>query len=600
MGTLLGAYRVEGLLGSGSMGEVFRCVDVGLNRRVAIKILSDKHRDSAELRARFVREGRAVAAVSHPNVVQVFATGTFDERPYIAMEFLDGTDLGALVEKQGPLDSRTAVRAAFDAASGLEAASRAGLIHRDVKPSNLVLLADGTVKVTDFGLAKPVDPGTEPALTAMGVVVGTPDYIAPEQARGEPIDERVDIYALGGSLFFMLVGVPPFRTGKPGEDKYLKVVARHLRQPAPSAHERSPAVDPGLSALVQQLMAKRREDRPGYPQLLAQLTECAAYLDPSGESMGRSLSASIASMAASVSRSPSTRPPGGHSLIPTPPPGSIVLTGPGAPTHAAGLTSVPPGAAWGPGAQGPSGGPPGFGPGGPAGGAMPQGGFAPGQAGGPGYGAPGEAMEQGGRARSYADDEAGLSRLPPPTFPRWAIAVTLASLALFVAGLVVYLSRDPAAAPSPALSGTPGTPGASDAAPPPGDAAAEPVVPPGMILVTDAAGKPAFYVAARPVTAEAFRSVFADHAQKDARPDAAVSSVSYTSARSYARTTKGRLLTEEEWDRASTMPGFIVVDGLSEWIESDGSKRLAKKHGTTTARKDQAFADVSFRVARDL
>src|SRR5215218_3468439 len=118
-GTTVGAYQVEGSIGSGSMGEVFRGVDTGLNRRVAIKILSEKHRDSPELRARFVREGRAVAAISHPNVVQVFATGSFDERPYIAMELLDGTDLGSIVEKNGPLSSAEAAHAALDAASGL-------------------------------------------------------------------------------------------------------------------------------------------------------------------------------------------------------------------------------------------------------------------------------------------------------------------------------------------------------------------------------------------------------------------------------------------------------------------------------------------------
>src|SRR5262249_57130067 len=122
----------------------------------------------------------------------------------------DGADLGSIVEKSGPLDSLTATHAVLDAAQGLAAAARAGLIHRDVKPSNLVRLADGRVKVTDFGLAKPVDPRREPALTAMSVVVGTPDYIAPEQARGEMIDERVDIYALGGTLYFLVTRMPPF------------------------------------------------------------------------------------------------------------------------------------------------------------------------------------------------------------------------------------------------------------------------------------------------------------------------------------------------------------------------------------------------------
>jgi serine/threonine-protein kinase len=262
------------------MGEVFKGVDTGLNRKVAIKILSEKHRDSPELRQRFVREGRAVAAISHPNVVQVFATGNFDDRPYIAMELLDGTDLGSIVDKNGPLTSVDAAHAVLDAAQGLMAASKAGLIHRDVKPSNLVRLSNHEVKVTDFGLAKPVDPGSEPALTAMGVVVGTPDYIAPEQARGETIDERVDIYALGGTLYFLLVGIPPFRTGKPAEDKYLKVVARHLRNPAPEAAVTNPSVDRELSDIAKQMMAKKAGERPGYPELISRLTGVLARLDP--------------------------------------------------------------------------------------------------------------------------------------------------------------------------------------------------------------------------------------------------------------------------------------------------------------------------------
>src|SRR5687767_655242 len=262
------------------MGEVFRGIDTGLNRRVAIKILSEKHRDSPELRQRFVREGRAVAAISHPNVVQVFATGSWDDRPYIAMELLEGQDLGSIVEKHGPLDSLAAAHAILDGAQGLNAASRAGLIHRDVKPSNLVRLADGRVKVTDFGLAKPVDPGAEPALTAMGVVVGTPDYIAPEQARGEAIDERVDIYALGGTLYFLLTGMPPFRTGKPAEDKYLKVVARHLRNPPPDATQANPSCDKELADLSRLMMSKKPAERPSYDELIARLTQVLARLDP--------------------------------------------------------------------------------------------------------------------------------------------------------------------------------------------------------------------------------------------------------------------------------------------------------------------------------
>src|SRR5690554_1040526 len=170
-GVVIDRYQVDSTIGAGSMGDVVGAIDMDLKRKVAIKILSDKHRDNPELEARFVREGRAVAAISHANVVQVFTTGSYDGRPYIAMELLTGTDLGSYVATRGPLSSLHAARALLDSARGLQAAAGAGLIHRDVKPSNLVMLETGVVKVTDFGLAKPIDPKNEPALTAMGVVV---------------------------------------------------------------------------------------------------------------------------------------------------------------------------------------------------------------------------------------------------------------------------------------------------------------------------------------------------------------------------------------------------------------------------------------------
>ena len=283
-GTIVDRYRVVGTLGAGSMGDVVRGVDVDLNRHVAIKILSERHRENDELRARFVREARAVAAISHPNVVQVFTTGQFDKRPYLAMELLDGVDLGTVVKQHGVMSTGQAARAALDAARGLEAAAKAGLIHRDVKPSNLVLLSSGVVKVTDFGLAKPLDPGAEPALTAMGVVVGTPDYIAPEQARGETIDERVDIYALGGTIYYLVTGSPPFRTGNPAEDKYLKVVARHLKEPAPDPRTVNPAVEPELASLQRQMMSKKPGDRPRYGDLIQRLTAIVDRLQVKGPS----------------------------------------------------------------------------------------------------------------------------------------------------------------------------------------------------------------------------------------------------------------------------------------------------------------------------
>ena len=477
------------------MGEVFRGIDVGLNRRVAIKILSEKHRDSPELRARFVREGRAVAAISHPNVVQVFATGSFDERPYIAMELLDGTDLGSAVEKRGALSSVEAAHAMLDAAQGLAAASKAGLIHRDVKPSNLVRLSDGKVKVTDFGLAKPLDPGSEPALTAMGVVVGTPDYIAPEQARGETIDERVDIYALGGTLYFLLTGVPPFRTGKPAEDKYLKVVARHLRNPPPDAAVTNPSVDRELADMAKQMMAKRADERPSYQELIARSTAILARLDPG----------SVPNLIAA------TRERSRPMLIPQ---------GPGASLGTHGAT--------------------------------------------------------------ISDGELAAIR---GGLPAWVIVLTLACIGLFVAGLVVYMTRgEDTAAPSSG-SGS-------------GSTSAKPGVPDGMLLVTKPDGHVWFFVDEKPVTIAAYHRVFADHEQAGG-PDDPVVLVSYDQARSYATTRGGRLLRSDEYAPAAATPGFVAPDGLFEWIESPEGKREVRSKPKAQIRPDKAAPDITFRVVKD-
>ncbi|MBA3395416.1 MAG: protein kinase [Deltaproteobacteria bacterium] len=511
-GTILGAYRVEGTIGSGSMGEVFRGIDTGLNRRVAIKILSEKHRDSPELRARFIREGRAVAAISHPNVVQVFATGTYDERPYIAMELLDGQDLGSSVEKTGPLDSLTAAHVVLDSAHGLAAAAKAGLIHRDVKPSNLVRLADGKVKVTDFGLAKPVDPGAEPALTAMGVVVGTPDYIAPEQARGEAIDERVDIYALGGTLYFLLTGVPPFRTGKPAEDKYLKVVARHLRNPAPDASVTNPSVNKELAELARLMMSKKASERPGYDDLIARITQILARLDPDA----------VPQLLASRERSRPIELPGFRQ---------------------------------------------------------------------------GRPMRPGSLDDSATVSEGDLDIPARRGVPGWLIAVTLVCLALFAAGLVVYLRRD---------TGTKPATGQAGSAAAPGDAAVATVdatpasVPSGMLLVRKADGTPWFFAAAKPLTFATYREMFAKHEQPG-KPEDAVVNVSYTEAKSYVRTRGGRLLTSDEWDRAAVTPNFIVRDGVLEWVDSPDEKRkTVRAHGKTLTRPDARQKDVTFRMVKDL
>jgi serine/threonine-protein kinase len=563
-GTVLGAYRVEGTIGAGSMGEVFKGIDTGLNRRVAIKILSEKHRDSPELRARFVREGRAVAAISHANVVSVFATGSFDERPYIAMELLDGTDLGSAVEKDGPLDNAIAAHAVLDAAQGLAAAAKAGLIHRDVKPSNLVRLSNGLVKVTDFGLAKPVDPGAEPALTAMGVVVGTPDYIAPEQARGEKIDDRVDIYALGGSLYFMLTGIPPFRTGKPAEDKYLKVVARHLRNPPPDATVANPRADRDLAELARMMMAKKPLERPSYADLVQRLTAILTRLDPE---------AVPEIVVAARDRSRPNTAPNFRASSQLDDAVTIGDSAGGAALSAAGKRGLP---VWLIAFT-----------------VLCVGVFVAGlvvylkggDSGGGGSGSAGSSSNSGGSAGSGSSAASGHAN-----------GSSSSAGSAHGSGAMVATPPDASVAGSNAAVG-PGSAIAELAGSNAGSA--DPQPPDGMIVVKPP-GKPTFFVSTHEVTVGDFKSLFADHAQPATSPDEIVVSVSYDQARSFVEARGGRLLRDDEWDTAAVTPGFVVQPELLEWVEADGDKRIARQHGKHVAKTGKADKDVSFRVAKDL
>ncbi|MBP8810474.1 MAG: serine/threonine protein kinase [Kofleriaceae bacterium] len=521
-GTQLGAYRIDGVIGAGSMGDVFRATDVGLSRKVAIKILSEKHKDSNELRARFTREGRAVAAIAHPNVVQVFATGTFEDRPYIAMELLEGTDLATVVDDDGPMSSLAAARAILDAARGLDGAARAGLIHRDVKPSNMVRLTDGRVKVTDFGLAKPVDPGTEPALTALGVVVGTPDYIAPEQARGEKIDERVDLYALGGTLYFLLTGVPPFRTGNPAEDKYLKVVARHLKNPPPDARERVSTVDGELAELARALLAKKPLDRPDYATTIARLEAIVGRL-----ASGRAVTAPPV---ASASAAPAIKVDTGTPFV--------------------------------------------------------------------GKGAPPAFTDDGGSTR------AALAAVGAAPMPRWVWVATALAVAVFLAGVVRYLTREPAAAAPGAGAGPVATPSDAGVAPPI-DAPAPPPLPTppaGMVLVVRGDGTPWLFVDARPITAGDYAKAFPKlKPPKAAAADQAVTGAPYNFAKAYAQTVGKRLLTDAEWQAAVTTPGVITSPSMFEWIApAVGKQAPVRALGKAATRTLSGHKDVTIRLGRDL
>ena len=268
-GELVGRYRVLRPIGNGAMGEVFLAIDESLNRRAAIKLLGIKHLSDETVRERFLREARALARLNHPNLITVYESGFLGEkqRPYFAMELLEGGDTEKLMLEQGPLPSGVVALIGAQAAAGLGEAARARIIHRDVKPANLGISAHGVLKVTDFSLAK--SHAIERHLTARGFVVGTADYIAPEQARGEPLDERADVYALGCTLHHLLTGRPPYRSsGKTEVKQYVEIMQAHISAPIPDAREAGvPNVDGELALLIRSTMDKDRDGRSTFEQL---------------------------------------------------------------------------------------------------------------------------------------------------------------------------------------------------------------------------------------------------------------------------------------------------------------------------------------------
>jgi len=294
------------------MGEVYEGLDEQLGRRVAIKILGRKHRESEEFKTRFLREGRALAAMNHPNVVQIYFIGEHEGRPFLAMEFLDGEDIGVLVKRNGPLRPGDAAEVIRQAAIGLAETQRVGVVHRDVKPSNLVVTSAGIVKVTDFGLAKALQ--EDLSITATGVFVGTPDYLAPEQAMGKEVDARADVYALGCSLFHMCSGHPPFRKGGQ-DDHYTAVVRRHLKAERPELKLEIPGFDEELSDLCRRMMSRRPDVRPTFDELKTVLGEISRRMG--GQVPPRHAEVSLREVPSSPAESGHANPKKSESATPT-------------------------------------------------------------------------------------------------------------------------------------------------------------------------------------------------------------------------------------------------------------------------------------------
>lgn len=247
-------YRLDEGLGAGGMAEVFVASDLVLGRLVAVKRIRSAAIADETARARFAREARALARVNHPNVVTVFDAVESDGRPFLVMELVDGTTLrDALDAKTGLLPSR-ALAIAGGIAAGLAAVHAQGIVHRDLKPSNVFITSSGAVKIGDFGIARIA---SDPALTRTGEVFGSAPYVAPEQLRGDDVDDRADLYALGCVMFEMLAGRPPFE----GDDP-MSLTYHHVHTEPPRLETLVSGMPGALASIVNQLLAKDPEDRP--------------------------------------------------------------------------------------------------------------------------------------------------------------------------------------------------------------------------------------------------------------------------------------------------------------------------------------------------
>jgi len=251
----LGPYRLLGELGRGGMGVVYKAYDTELRRFVALKTLFGALSHDLSIAERFLFEARAMAGIADAHVVSIYASGEADDHPYFVMELIDGETLGSILRREGALSPENAVRVVYQAALGLGAAHAKRLVHRDVKPSNLLLTRTGTVKVTDFGIARSATPSERP-LTLTGEMVGTPGYLSPESCTAKPVDARSDVFSLGVVLFECLVGRVPFTDASP-----LGLMLNVVQTDIPPVREFNAHVDEALEAVLLKMVSKKPEDR---------------------------------------------------------------------------------------------------------------------------------------------------------------------------------------------------------------------------------------------------------------------------------------------------------------------------------------------------
>ena len=267
--TLSGRYRLESRIAAGGFSTVYKAIDERLERTVAVKLMHREVTSDSSQLERFGREARAVAQLSHPNIVGVIDAGEDDGRPYIVFEYVEGETLKDRIRRQGRLPIAEAVAYAIEIARALGAAHARHIVHRDVKPQNVLIDRDGLARVTDFGIARTLE---EEGLTADGRVLGTTDYVSPEQALGEDVTGQSDLYSLGVVLYEMLTGEVPFR----GESQ-VAVAMRHVRETIPDVQTLRPDASAALAAVVETATAKRLDARyADDTELIADLEEVLA------------------------------------------------------------------------------------------------------------------------------------------------------------------------------------------------------------------------------------------------------------------------------------------------------------------------------------
>ncbi|MEK7470118.1 MAG: serine/threonine-protein kinase [Planctomycetota bacterium] len=267
VGRSLGGCRISRKIGSGGMGAVYEGLHIGLDKKVAIKILPPEFTTHATALERFQREARAAAKLEHANIVQVLNVGNEGGYNFIVMQFVEGESLGKLVSRRRSVPWLEALKFVRDAARGLVSAHAAGVVHRDIKPDNILIAKDGVAKVADFGLARTLDSNV--SLSTTGQIMGTPDYMSPEQAQAQKIDGRSDVYSLGATFYFLLSGKKPFHADTP-----LAIIMKHVSEAPRPLREINAEIPAAVANVISKMMAKKPEDRfPDCAAVVAALDE---------------------------------------------------------------------------------------------------------------------------------------------------------------------------------------------------------------------------------------------------------------------------------------------------------------------------------------